>query len=292
MEKSVSISSSDKKFCLHGWIGASLILVFWLVNWNMEGLRTHWGFFPMWLGYCLLIDALVFYRTGTSLVTRSLTRYLGLFVVSAPSWWLFEVINVRTQNWLYLGAEYFTPWAYAFWATLNFSTVIPAVFGTAELVRSFSFIKGIKRGPVIKPDPLTTVLFFTSGLVLFGLMMVWPVYFFPFVWLSVYFILEPLNIWLRNRSLARYTRIGDWRPIIALWIGALICGFFWEMWNVFSFPKWIYQVPGVGVLHIFEMPLLGYGGYMPFALELYALYHLIAGLLGRKNTGYIKLEPV
>jgi hypothetical protein len=37
------------------------------------------------------------------------------------------------------------------------------------------------------------------------------------------------------------------------------------------------------------MPLLGYGGYLPFALELYALYHLITGLLGHGNTDYINI---
>jgi hypothetical protein len=69
---------------------------------------------------------------------------------------------------------------------------------------------------------------------------------------------------------------GDWRTVIALCLAALICGFFWEMWNIFSFPKWIYHVPFVGFWHIFEMPLLGYGGYPPFALELYVLVHLMS----------------
>jgi hypothetical protein len=43
------------------------------------------------------------------------------------------------------------------------------------------------------------------------------------------------------------------------------------MWNYWSFPKWIYHIPGVGFWKVFEMPLFGYGGYVPFALELYAL---------------------
>jgi hypothetical protein len=37
------------------------------------------------------------------------------------------------------------------------------------------------------------------------------------------------------------------------------------------------------------MPLLGYGGYLPFALELYALYHWVHGLFGVKKTDYIKV---
>ena len=35
------------------------------------------------------------------------------------------------------------------------------------------------------------------------------------------------------------------------------------------------------------MPLLGYGGYLPFALELFAMYHLIVGLAGQKKTDYV-----
>jgi hypothetical protein len=38
------------------------------------------------------------------------------------------------------------------------------------------------------------------------------------------------------------------------------------------------------------MPALGYGGYLPFALELYALYHLIIGVLGRRQDDYLRLE--
>ena len=290
MERTYSREATERKFGIHGWIGITLALIFWALNWSLEGLRTHWGFFPMWLGYTLTVDALVLYRTGTSLLTRSWAKFIGLFLISAPAWWLFEAINVRTQNWVYLGAEQFTRWEYAFWATLNFSIVIPAVFGAAELMGSFKFVKNIKGGPVIRPDRRTTLIFFVTGWIMLALMIAWPLYFFPFVWLAVYFILEPLNIWLGNRSLAAYTKVGNWQPIVALWAGVLVTGFFWEMWNYFAYPKWIYQIPFVQVGHLFEMPLLGYGGYLPFALELFALYHLLVGILGWKKTSYIKLE--
>lgn len=124
------------------------------------------------------------------------------------------------------------------------------------------------------------------------LLLAYPTYFFPFLWLSVYFILEPLNVLLKNKSLFEYTTSRDWRPVLALWLGCLICGFFWEMWNFFSYPKWIYDVPFVNFLNIFEMPLLGYGGYLPFALELFALYHLIIGIFGQKDTkDFIQISP-
>jgi len=274
---------------LHGWLGLGLVLVFWFLNWGLKGPRTHWGFFPLWLGYCLSIDALVFLRKGTSLLTRSWRKYVGLFLISAPVWWLFEIVNARLQNWHYNGAELFTPFQFWLWASLSFTTVIPAVFGSAELMSSFGFLKHLPRGLVIRPGRLVTWLFFGCGLLMLVLMLVWPSLFFPFVWISFYFITEPLNIWMGNRNLTRWTQHGDWRPVIALWLGVLLTAFFWEMWNYLSYPKWVYHVPWGSYIHIFEMPLLGYGGYLPFSLELFAIYHLVAGLLGAKGTNYVQI---
>ena len=278
-----------RSFPLHGWVGLALAGVFWALNWNLEGLRTNWGFFPMWLGYCLAVDGLVFWRTGTSLAARSLKKYIGLFLVSAPAWWLFELVNWRVQNWHYQGGEFFTNPEFIFWSTLSFTTVIPAVFGSAELVSSFDFINSIGKGPRIHPDRKTSLFFFLLGWLMFVLMWAFPKVFFPFVWISVYFILEPLNIWLGNRTQAAHTGEKNWRPVLALWMGILLTALFWEMWNYLSFPKWIYSVPWGDCCHIFEMPLLGYGGYLPFSLELFALYHLVSGLFGQKKQDYIHL---
>ncbi len=289
--KTKSIETEKSKFLWHGWLGLGLIFVFWILNWTLQGPRTNWGFFPLWLGYCLIIDGLVFWRTGTSLLKRSSRKYMGLFLVSAPAWWIFELLNIRTQNWVYLGVELFTHFEFAFWTTLSFTTVLPAVFGAAELFASFDFVKRLKPGPRIGTDKRTTPIFFVVGWIMLALILIWPKIFFGFIWISLYFILEPINIWSGNRSLADWTQKGDWRPVISLWLGVLLTAFFWEMWNYFSYPKWVYNVSWGNWLHIFEMPLLGYGGYLPFALELYALYHLISGLLGNKKTDYIKITP-
>jgi hypothetical protein len=279
------MSAPATRFPRHGWIGLVLVAVFWALNWGLEGLRTQWAFFPLWLGYCLSVDGLVAWRTGSSLLTRSRSRYLGLFAASAPVWWLFELANARLQDWHYAGAEAFSPFLFWFWATINFSTVIPAVFGSAELVRSF--IKKPVKGPLIRPTRAVTLVFFILGWIMLASMLLWPKLFFPFIWFSFYFILEPVNIWLGHRSLAEWTRAGDWRPVLSLWLGVLLTAFFWEMWNYLSYPKWVYQVPWGNWPHLFEMPLLGYAGYLPFALELFAMYHLIAGLAGQKKSDYV-----
>jgi len=284
------IDAGARTFPARGRIGLALVVGAWWANWALDGLRTYWAFFPLWLGYCLTIDALVYRRTGTSLFERNPRRYAGLFVISAPAWWLFEALNLRTQNWTYLGAEHFSPAAYAFWTTLSFTTVMPAVFGTAEWVASLGFLKHVPPGPSIVPDRATTAAFFAVGWVSLLLLLLWPRLFFPLIWFSLYFILEPLNVWMGRRSLSDSTRTGDWQPVFALWLGVLITAFFWEFWNFFSFPKWIYEVPWGDWLHVFEMPLLGYGGYLPFALELFAVYHFVAGAFRRSDPDYIRIS--
>jgi hypothetical protein len=275
----------------HTWLGLVLVAVFWLLNWGLDGMRTHWLFFPLWLGYCLTVDGLSFARTGDSLLVRNRRAYFGLFVASVPAWWLFELINERTRNWIYLDDGSIGPLEHALLASLAFSTVIPAVFGTAELVASFGWVRRLRTGPCLGPAPVVLGGFFFGGITMLALTLLWPRYFFPFVWLSVFFILEPLNHALGNRTLLADTARGDWRAVAALAVGVVICGFFWEFWNYRSFPKWIYDVPLVGIGRVFEMPVLGYGGYPPFALELFALYHFLAGILGYR-AGWIYLRLV
>ena len=88
-----------------GWVGAILVAVCWPLNWMLPGGRTAYLFFPLWLGYIFVVDALVWKRLGHSLWSRSRKGFVLLFVVSAPVWWLFELINLRTGNWEYSGGR-------------------------------------------------------------------------------------------------------------------------------------------------------------------------------------------
>src|SRR5208283_429738 len=134
------------RFAPQGWAGLFLLAVCWPLNWLLPGLRTACLFFPLWLGYILVMDALVCRRAGASLWTRSRKGFVLLFILSVPAWWLFEAINDRTGNWEYLGTATFTPLEYYALCTLSFSTVMPAVFETAELVRTFGWVKSLRPG--------------------------------------------------------------------------------------------------------------------------------------------------
>ena len=71
-------SSSPKYFPFYGWIGLTLLFLFWILNWSLVGLRTHWGFFPLWLGYTIFVDAVVYSRKGTSLIARNLKLFISV----------------------------------------------------------------------------------------------------------------------------------------------------------------------------------------------------------------------
>lgn len=264
-------------FPVHGWAGFALAIVSWILNWTLDGPRTHVYFFPLWLGYALAVDGLVYVRRGSSIFTRSRARFALLFVVSAPAWWVFEVFNGHTRNWHYHGAELFSSLEYAVLASIAFSTVMPAVFETAELVRSFSWIDRLRGGPRIPGSRQVTWSFFVAGWLLLVGIVLFPNAFYPFIWATIFCLIEPVNVWIGRSSLFDSLRNGDWRPTASLALGALVCGFFWEFWNAWSFPKWTYSTPGVDFWYVFEMPLLGYIGYLPFGLELFALGHLARG---------------
>jgi len=223
----------------------------------------------------LWVDGLVFLRSGTSMLARSRAGFVISFLTSAPAWWLFEVINWRTRNWEYLGGESFSGLHHFLLSTVSFSTVMPAVFETAEWVRTFPAIERLPPGPRLARSTGLAAGLLLVGVAMLILTLAWPAYFYPLVWGSVFLILEPLNMLWGRRSFFDWLKEGDWRPVVCLSLGALICGFFWEMWNYYSYPKWIYHTPGAEFLRVFEMPLLGYLGYLPFAWELYALRNFL-----------------
>ncbi len=182
-----------------GRLGLLLLAVCWPLNWALPGMRTAYLFFPLWLGYILVMDALVLARAGTSLWTRSRRDFVLLFVASAPAWWLFELVNQRTGNWEYLGANTFTPLEYYALCTLSFSTVMPAVFETAEFVRTFGCLQRFASRRPVNPTRRLALVLLLAGLTMLSLTLLWPKIFYPLVWISLALIFEPLNRWLGRR---------------------------------------------------------------------------------------------
>lgn len=268
-----------------GWVGILWTLFAWVVAWS----RFSWAapvqahtFTPLWIGYIIVVNALTYSRTGACMAVNQPGRFLCLFPLSAAFWWIFEYLNRFVGNWYYVGAE-FGPWQYFWFATLPFSTVLPAVLGTRDWLLGFSWPK-TKFGaffPVHVSHPRglawAVLLVAAGGLTGIG---IWPNALFPLLWISPLLILICLQTLLGECHLLCTVPEGDWHVIVCSAVGALICGFFWEMWNFYSLAKWEYRIAFVDGFRIFGMPLLGYAGYLPFGLEC----TVVAGLLGKEGS--------
>ena len=106
---------------------------------------------------------------------------------------------------------------------------------------------------------------------------IWPNQLFPLLWVSPLLIVIGLQMLRGEAGVFEEVGRGDWSRVVTVALAALICGFFWEMWNIFSEAKWVYQIPYVHVVKIFEMPVLGFAGYLPFGLECLVIGDLAVG---------------
>ena len=58
-------------------------------------------------------------------------------------------------------------------------------------------------------------------------------------------------------------------------------GFLWEFWNYWASTKWIYHIPYPTPFYIFEMPAVGFLGFLPFGIEFYVMYQATLLLVDR-----------
>jgi hypothetical protein len=198
--------------------------------------------------------------------------------LSAFFWWFFEYLNRFVQNWYYLKAD-MDAVEYFIYATLPFSTVLPAVLSTLELVKDSRIVKVFSSVGSIgrlrsRYLPILILVLSTLGL---GCIGIWPDYLFPLLWISPLLIVVSIQAMFNHRHLFSSVFEGRWDQLVAPALAGLMCGFFWEMWNYFSYAKWKYNIPFVHVYEIFEMPVLGYAGYIPFGLECIAILELFFG---------------
>lgn len=157
-------------------------------------------------------------------------------------------------------------------ATISFSTVVPALFETVELLRSANIFKDrkLRKKRRITKKFLHTIIF--VGIVFLVAPVLLPTFTYPMIWISFFLILDPINYIRRQPSIISHLK--DRKLVIPLTVllAGIILGFLWEFWNYWATLKWVYSTPFVDSFKIFEMPALGYLFYFPFALEVYAMY--------------------
>jgi hypothetical protein len=279
----MSAKFTKRSFPWWGWCGIVFGAAVWVLAWNrfvwFQFFQLH-TFTPLWFSYIVVVNALTYRRCGRCMLKDRPGRLALLFFASAAFWWFFEYLNRFVQNWYYTELESISRSEYFVLATLSFSTVLPAVMGTYELLKTLPRLSAglddFIQVKVARPKLTAAVVLAIAGFGLAGLG-VWPDILFGLLWVSPLLIIIALQTLMGRKHRLASLAQGDWRSVWLAALAALICGFFWEMWNWHSFSQWIYTVPYVERFKIFEMPLLGFLGYLPFGLECLVVADWVSG---------------
>ncbi len=281
------IAAGHYKFPAWGWIGLLIMITGWILAWTrfpfFSQLQTHTFTIP-WIGYIISVNALTYKRSGFSIITNEPGYFACLFIFSALFWWYYEFLNQFVQNWYYVNVETLGQFEFFMYATLPFSTVLPAVISTFHLLRTFPrLFKGLDHFISIHlPNPRLLAIFACIAAVAgLSLTSVIPDHLFPVLWLAPLVILASAMVVSGVKTVFHGLSGGDWSTVYLLALSALLCGFLWEMWNYFSLTRWEYAVPFVGRFKIFEMPILGYAGYLPFGLQCGLMAWLVRHILNK-----------
>ena len=257
-----------------GWLGLAELAVAWVFAWAKfdfcREIQPHISYMPLWIGYILVVNALCVKRGGTSPMLAHPLPYLLTFPASSLFWWFFEYLNRYVWNWYYLGVSQMSAGEYAFYATICFSSVLPAVTATAALLHTFRPFRDARFSGMARTNVrcAQAAVFFlsVSALGLCGIVF-FPQYAFPLLWLSPLMAFLLIQVALGEPCVLDRLRTGNWALVFRFAAAALVCGLAWETWNYFAVAKWVYSVPWVYRFRVWEMPLIGFAGYLPFGVE-------------------------
>ena len=250
--------------CGLGW-GSSLA--------GIDPIRGYW-YDLVWSGYILAADAVVWARAGRSLLHGGGWRMAGLFALSAPFWWAFEIANWRLENWKYVGTSIYGGQAHVLLKTLSFVFVLPALASSRDLLRSFV---RFPHPPAVPLPSWTAPALVAFGLLCVPLLYLFPNQAFPLVWVAPVFVLDGIADLRGKTSVLGLVRAGRAGPVLLLAAAGLGTGILWELWNRGAVPHWDYRIPYLSFLPVFEMPVVGYLGYPPFALAADAFWRTVSG---------------
>ncbi len=241
-----------------------------------------WFYCFAWWSYILFVDALIYRLKGNSLLMNRTKEFFLLIPWSVFIWLIFEAANLSLENWYYINLPHSRVERWSAYV-IAYGTVLPGIFETTELLETLGLFKDSSiRKTVFSQKGL-------NGLIALGVLclvfpLVFPHYCFSLIWVGFIFLLEPFLYRFGGRSLLRDLEKGRPKTIYLLLIAGLICGILWEFWNFWSHSKWVYTVPFFDEAKGFEMPILGFLGFPPFAVQVYVMYHFVS--LFRSGRGW------
>jgi len=266
-----------RRGALEAGLGAAALFVAILLAARGAQPLRDWFFQFAWYPTLLLLDGGLALRTGSALLAGRPRFALSLWFWSGPTWYLFELLNLRMADWYYVFVPAALPprWAGTFAA---FATVLPAIYLAQRWMDEVGLARGWSRPRFrVRRRHYAVCLLLGAAFVLLAVR--WPDAFFPLIWGASTLLLEPFNH-ARDpgSSLLGDLARGSWTRIVRLLAGGAGIGLLWEGYNRLAGARWIYTVPGLERLKLFEMPLPGFLGFPVFALDCFVIYHALANL--------------
>lgn len=255
---------------LGGTLGAVLL--------SLRGVEpvATWLYSFAWYPLLLAFEGGIALRHGRFLLLGRPRRLLAVLAWSVPVWMLWELLNFRLENWHYVFVPDRRP---ALWTgvIVSFATVLPACFLPSALLRSPDADASSRTQDPPRPSRALLAVVRLAGLVMLLLPLVRPRYFFPLVWGGFVLLAEPDVVrGAPDRSLLVDALDRRWGRIGALLGGGALAGLAWESLNAAARAGWIYTVPGMEAIKLFEMPPLGFLGFPPLALSCFSIYQWLA----------------
>jgi hypothetical protein len=231
-------------------------------------------FVTSWWAYVIILDSIISLRSGRPMfLNKSLP---GMIVISCGFWCFFELANLRLQDWFYINIP-FKPFVRYSGYFLAYGTVIPALCLTAAAIDPF--FASLRTRPFMIRSYTARAI--TAGIFLFALALILPEYLFGLIWVFGIFLIDGINYRAGYQSFMADLEDGSPGRLLSALASGLICGILWESWNFISPVRWVYTVPFLEEVKIFEMPVVGYIGFPVFAVEAVAFFDFLQGI--RKN---------
>ena len=291
------------------WFWAGLVvwagsLIFLTLHLTSPRLFLNWAYVPLYWGFTFMLDGFVYKRTGgKSIFNNDPQELVGIGVASTAGWLIFEYLNFFVlEYWYYPKGGLIPDYEFCTYAVFASSALLPLAFEWYSLFNSYpNFVNKYKLGPKIRFNKTTQLVLLAIALIGLFFMPFYPTYFCAMIWISplviLTVVLDLIGVWTPFSPIKK----GNWTPVVFMALTYLVEGFLLEGQNYLSaehingqpiteYPGyWVYNVPFVNDFHVFEMPVVGFYGYIPFGIYCLVWWIAFAFLLNIP-TDFTKYE--